>query len=64
MEGVYAYFVSRFVVKDLIRNFFKYQSQALSKFSFRLHEISMILYKDIMPNFDKYIHVYIYGWNL
>ena len=29
---------------------------------FHLHTIPMTLYKNIMPYFDKFIHVY--GWNL
>ena len=41
----------------LVKNFLKCQSQAYNKF-FHLHFIPMTLYKDIMPNFDKFIHVY------
>ena len=44
-----------------MRDFLKCQSQAYNQF-FHLHIIPMTLYKDIMPYFEKFMHVY--GWNL
>ena len=47
--------------KNFVKNFLKCQSQAYNWF-FHLHTIPMTLFKDIMPYFDKFIHVY--GWNM
>ena len=44
-----------------VKNFLKCESQAYIIEFFHLHIIPMTLYKDIMPYFDKFIHVY--GWN-
>ena len=43
-----------------VRNFLKWQSQVYN-WIFHLHIIPMTLHKDIMPYFDKFIHVY--DWN-
>ena len=47
--------------KHFMKNFLKCQSQAYN-WIFYLHIIPMTMYKDIVPYFDKFIHVY--GWNM